>query len=396
MSVCLAPEPGDSRPRASLVLAGGGMRVAWQAGVIKALVESGRRFHHIDGTSGGTISLAMLLSGLSADEICARWRTVPVRDFASLPTLEQIFSGAPGMGFGTDRGIRQTVFPHLGINVDAIRRANSVIGTFNVCNFSRKVNESIPHHDIDLDHLVAGISLPILMPPVRCGKDWYTDSVWIKDANLMEAVRRGAEEIWLVWCIGNTREYKRGAFNQYVHMIEMSANGALFEEFDRINDINARIARGEVVDGRTRPIRLHVIKPEFPLPLDPEFYFGRISAGALVDMGYADALRYLAAVPRDGVLFTPEATAMRDSGSGVTFRETMEGPFALGVSDPEEGARKGQAAGTSLALHARIAVDDLDAGPFRGERRGRGEREEGERASEDDGGNAYGVHRAGY
>lgn len=343
------------------MLAGGGMRVAWQAGVVKALAESGRRFHHIDGTSGGTMTLAMILSGLDADEICRRWRTLRVRDFASLPTLKQILAGAPRMGWGTDRGIRESVFPALGISIDKIRQATELAGTFNVCNFSRKTNETIAHADIDLDRLVAGISLPIFMPPIRIAGDWYTDSVWVKDANLMEAVKRGAEEIWLVWCIGNSREYRRGAFNQYVHMIEMSANGVLFEELDRIRDINARIAAGETVGGRTRPIRLHVIKPEVPLPLDPDLYLGRISTGALVDLGYADALRYLATARPEGVPLTPDATAMREPGTGVAFGETMAGPFAFGSTDPVDGARAGAARGTTLALHARIAINDLDA-----------------------------------
>ena len=37
----------------SLVAAGGGMRVAWQAGVVRALQEEGLTFDHVDGTSGG-------------------------------------------------------------------------------------------------------------------------------------------------------------------------------------------------------------------------------------------------------------------------------------------------------------------------------------------------------
>ena len=52
-------------PRRSLVLAGGGIRVAYQAGVLVALEEAGLRFQHADGTSGGTFNLAMLLSGLT-------------------------------------------------------------------------------------------------------------------------------------------------------------------------------------------------------------------------------------------------------------------------------------------------------------------------------------------
>ena len=47
----LAAEEGS--PRRSLILAGGGMRVAWQAGVLKALEAAGLRFAHADGTSGG-------------------------------------------------------------------------------------------------------------------------------------------------------------------------------------------------------------------------------------------------------------------------------------------------------------------------------------------------------
>ncbi len=39
------PEGG----RRSLVLAGGGMRVAYQAGVLAALERAGLRFHHVDG-----------------------------------------------------------------------------------------------------------------------------------------------------------------------------------------------------------------------------------------------------------------------------------------------------------------------------------------------------------
>lgn len=45
---------------------------------------------------------------------------------------------------------------------------------------------------------------------------------------------------------------------------------------------------------------------------------------------------------------------------GITFQETMSGPFALGESDPVAGEQAGKAAGTSLALHATITIADLD------------------------------------
>lgn len=45
---------------------------------------------------------------------------------------------------------------------------------------------------------------------------------------------------------------------------------------------------------------------------------------------------------------------------GITFEETMSGPFAMGESDPVAGETAGKAAGTSLAMHAAIAIADLD------------------------------------
>ena len=72
------------------------MRVAWQAGVLLALEEAGLTFAHADGTSGGTINLAMLLSGRSPLEMCERWRTLRVRDFASpLPLRDYLRRAAP-------------------------------------------------------------------------------------------------------------------------------------------------------------------------------------------------------------------------------------------------------------------------------------------------------------
>jgi hypothetical protein len=46
---------------------------------------------------------------------------------------------------------------------------------------------------------------------------------------------------------------------------------------------------------------------------------------------------------------------------GITFRETMSGAFALGVSEPNEGERRGEMQGSELQLHADVVVPDVDA-----------------------------------
>lgn len=360
MTVCFAAPDGYAGPRRSLVLAGGGMRVAYQAGVLQALSEAGLVFQHADGTSGGTINLAMLMSGLSPNEMVARWRSLDPKGFIGLLPLDDYLRGPDGPAMGSADGVVGKVFPHLGIDIDAINAATGAVGTFNLCNFSSKTVATLEHTALDRDLLVAGISLPLFMPAVRKNGAWYTDAVWIKDANLSEAVARGADEIWVVWCIGNTGRYHDGAFRQYVHMIEMSANGALFAELAQIAALNARIAAGEEIAGRAGPIVVHMIKPDFPLPLDPDYLLGRIDAATLISLGYGDAKRYLATRHPDGVTLNPGVTSMQEETLGLTFREVMTGGFALGETDPAAGVTQGTAAGTKLALHATVLIDDLD------------------------------------
>ncbi len=348
---------GDaSGPRRSLILAGGGMRVAYQAGVLRALEEEGLLFVHGDGTSGGTINLAMLLSGVTPAEMCERWRTLRVRDFVSFLPLRRYMHPSKLMGFGDADGIVRRVYPQLGIDVERIRAARGIEGTFNVCNYAEKTNVAVPHTEVDLDVLVAGVTLPIFMPPVPRDGELYVDSVWIKDANPTEAVRRGCEELWLVWCIGNSAVYRPGPFNQYVHMIELSANGALFEELAHL--------RAEV----DPPPRLHVIRPEYPLPLDPDFYFGRVDADALVAMGYRDAKAYLARRSEDGVPWDPSATRMRDPSLGVAFPRRLRGARArVDVRDLDRFRKERTAELVAVLDDGRIARD----GSFRLEGRRR-------------------------
>lgn len=313
----------------ALILAGGGIRVAWQTGVVAALEEEGLSFDHGDGTSGGIFTLGMLLSGQHADEMIRRWTDLDVRRFMSLlPLRAYLRSPTSWVAFGGSGGVRDAVLPALGIDLDRIRAAQHLSGTFNVADFTRKRCVPIPHTEIDLDRMVAGVSLPGVMPAVEHGGRTWTDAVWIQDANLTESVRRGCNELWVLWCIGNTPRWGTGALEQYVHMIEMSATGALSAELDAIADLNRRRASGEVVHGSTEPVVVHVVRPDLPIPLDPDLVVGRIDAETLIAMGYRDARRYLATREPTGTPLTEEATQTpaRRLGARITLRAVGTGP----------------------------------------------------------------------
>ncbi|NMO18705.1 patatin-like phospholipase family protein [Pyxidicoccus fallax] len=335
------------------------MRAAWQAGALRALIDAGIVFQHADATSSGILNLAMWLSGLSPDELCARWRTLPVRDFLSFAAPRQSLDLLDVEALGDAERLVHRVLPHLGVDPSAIRASMLLDGTFNVCDFARKVTETVPHTRVDLDLLVAGLSPPVLMPPVNRDGTLYTDALWSQHDNLMEAVRRGADVIWVLWCIGNTPAYGRGLLTQYSHLAELSANGALFAELDRLREINERILAGEKVMGHERPIAVHLVKPERPLPLDTDVYDGHVTAASLIDMGYSDAWRYLDVRGEQGLPLTPEITLTTEPRPDLTFRESLTGPFTLGPTDPMAGALDPRA--RPLTLHLTISVADMDA-----------------------------------
>lgn len=352
--VAVAPQ---SPNRCALILPGGGMRVAYQAGALKALYDHGLRFSFADGASGGTMNLAALLSGIAPDELCRRWRSLDVMGFVS-PRPLSAYLRFPAMGaFGSFEGIRDKVFPHLGIDIDKVRRVKSVRATFNVCDFDDKVVVPFKSADMSPELLLAGISLPLVTPAVKYKGRTYTDAVWIRDSNLMETVRGGANAIWVIWCIGNTSEFKDGLIEQYVHMIEMSALGALHAELAEIAALNKQIARGERPYGHDQAIVVHIVKPDYPIPLDTDFLAGRIDAPTLVDYGYRDAARYLQAMQPGGVALTAASTKMRAQGQGISFRETMTGRITYGATEPAKGAD--DVAAIPFILKAVIDIPDM-------------------------------------
>lgn len=345
--------------RRALILPGGGMRVAYQAGVVKALHDEGLRYSIADASSGGTMNLAALLAGATPDQLCARWRTLDQTGFVSLRPLTA-YARFPNTGaLGDFDSIEARVFPHLGIDAGKVRRAEGIQATFNVCDFDDKVARPIPHAEISHELLLAAISLPLATPPVHWQGRTWTDAVWIRQSNLLAAVAAGANELWVAWLIGNTPRFKDGLLEQYVHMIEMAAVGKLNDELAEIARLNERIAAGDRPYGHDAPIVVHLIRPEIPLPLDPDYLMGNIDGESLVAYGYRDAMRYLERRQPGGIPLDPSATKMREPARGLQFREVMAGRITFGETDPQRGYRSDAA--MAAAIHATIDIEDIRA-----------------------------------
>ncbi len=248
---------------------------------------------------------------------------------------------------------REKVFPGWGLDWDKIR-ASQQDASFNVYNFSQHRLETLAPAQMSEDFLVACVSLPMWFPAVPINGHTYIDPVYITDANLEEAIARGADEIWVVWTVSEKGEWNSGFVAQYFQIIETSANGHFRRIQERITANNAAIVRGERGEFG-RPIEVKVLRAEVPL-----HYLINLSADRLheaVNQGVARARAWCA---EQGIALTgqPAPAPARDATT-LEFTEEMKGFVTAGAPDYDRGFRDGRAADNDLMFHLTIKVEGV-------------------------------------
>ena len=95
----------------ALILAGGGLKVAFQAGVLQVWLDEAKlTFSHADGRSGGTFNLAMYCQHMSGRQIADNWRNLrPLKGVS--PNWRQYLKGPYASSLLTLDGYRRHVFP---------------------------------------------------------------------------------------------------------------------------------------------------------------------------------------------------------------------------------------------------------------------------------------------
>jgi predicted acylesterase/phospholipase RssA len=338
----------------SLILAGGGIRVAFQAGVLQVwLDEAGLIFDHVDGASGGTFNLAMLCQGMSGQRIADNWRALNPRagisfnaaEFAKLVYAESLF---------TLDGYRSHVFPQWGLDWEKIR-ASSMQASFNVFNFSRKELQIIQPAGMSEDMLAACVSLPMWFPPQHIGGETYIDAVYLTDANLEEAIRRGADEIWVIWTVSEKDEWHPGFVATYFQIIETTADGHYNAIRQRIDANNSAIANGQPGEFGRR-IEVKELKADVALHYLVDFSQDRLIEA--VNLGVQRAREWCTAnripLPRKGADYPTDIHQVK---TRLSFTEEMKGFWSVGETDFNNGATKPQA--PDLMFHLTIGIDGV-------------------------------------
>jgi predicted patatin/cPLA2 family phospholipase len=250
-------------PKRSLMLAGGGLKIPFQAGVLQVwLDEAGIEFDHGDGVSAACFNLAMWVQGMNGKQIADNWR-----HFQPLTAVDINWSQLPLMLFAQSffelDAFRKRIFPRWGIDLDKIR-ASQRDATFNVYNFSANQLRPVTPPEMSEDFLIATASLPVFFPPVKIDGETYIDAVFNTATNLEEAIRRGADELWVIWTTSQRGRWGKGFLGNFFGIFEATANYSYRRVLKRIEVNNTQIERG-VFGEFGRPIKVREIKAEVGL-----------------------------------------------------------------------------------------------------------------------------------
>jgi len=347
----------NGNKKRSLILAGGGIKVAFQGGALQVwLDEAGLTFDHVDAASGGVFNLAMMCQGMTGMEIANNWRNLNPKagisfnpaNFLNLLYAESLF---------TLDNYRKHVFPDWGLDWNKIRSTN-LNATFNVINFSDKTLEVIEPKNMSEDLFCACVSLPMWFPPVHIDGKTYIDAVYLTDANMEEAIRRGADELWVIWTVSEKDEWHPGFVATYFQIIETTADGHYKAMLKRIGDNNAALAAGKTGEFG-RHIEVKELKADVPLHYLIDFSQDRMAEA--VNLGVLRAREWCKA---NGIELKPHAgefpTEVHTAATSVSFTEEMKGFMTFGELDYDRGFRLGKSSGTSIMFHLTITVNGVN------------------------------------
>ncbi len=302
--------------RTALVLPGGGARGAFQVGVLKALAEllpksSPNPFPIISGTSAGAVNAVVLASRAERyrsaiaelEQVWAHFRCHQVYKTdhmtmlkSSLHWLTSIVLG--GWLVGTPKSLldnaplrellsRNVHFPRIQQSIDnGYLEAVAVTAAGYSSARSESFFEGAPElkdwdrtrrlgkrTDLNLDHLMASIAVPMVFPPQRIGNEFFGDGAMRQATPLSPAVHLGADRILVIGIRDETGEKEPAelgpppSFAQIAgYMLDTLFMDGLYSDLERITRINEMIdavpeeqRRGVIA--KVRPIDTMLIVP---------------------------------------------------------------------------------------------------------------------------------------
>ncbi len=308
----------DTNSDIALVLSGGGARAAYQVGVLCAMSERRPELKipiHA-GVSAGAINTITLAAhpgtfGASVRVLKRAWSRLTVEDVYRVrvgglvrggfrwigqrafhrkrePTVVRgVFDMEPLRAFLGQR----VKFEQIAKNVEtghlravtlsatcytSGETVTFVQGAPDVPMWERSQRRGV-RSQLNLDHVLASVAIPILFPAVRIGEGFYGDGSVRQAAPLAPAVHLGADRIIAISMRASWQVKEKPRSEETWYPSAAQVMGMLFhsifldsldqdaERLERINSILRAVPPGAAVAGNLRPVKLLVLRPSLDL-----------------------------------------------------------------------------------------------------------------------------------
>ncbi|TDR70629.1 patatin-like phospholipase family protein [Paludibacterium purpuratum] len=275
--------------KVGLVLAGGGARAAYQAGVLLAIshiLPDPRKnpFPVICGTSAGAINATGLACAaedfrVAAGHLAQLWRQIRIADvyqsdmlyflktflhfgvsIASAgriwPNPKSFLDNAPLRDYlarvvtfsGIDRAIDAGALHALALTASCFNSGQSVTffdGAPEVGEWTRQMRIGV-REKIGLDHLMASSALPLIFPAARVGDRFFCDGAVRQMAPLSPALHLGAQKLFVVGLASHRSSVRDGGYPSpaqvFGHLLNSIFADSMASDMERLIRVNHTVS----------------------------------------------------------------------------------------------------------------------------------------------------------
>ena len=283
----------------ALVLSGGSIKGAWQAGAIERVLASGYTPDIVTGISVGALNAAYLAHfGLNGHAISEFWEnrvTRPADVIRKRKWYELVWRLITNRwdGLVDTTPLATLVKSTLSGDVDPFLVVD--VGAVNLQTGALVYTPSTDPNFIDA--VLASAAVPITMPVRRIAGEPYYDGGARDITPLAQAIHLGATEIVAIVCqpaATAPRELHLGKVTELIdRVLDIITNEIMLNDIDTLLAINELVKAGKVEDKQFIPFAL--IQPERAIGVDITS-FNQADIRAMVEQGRADADRVLGAM----------------------------------------------------------------------------------------------------
>ena len=301
----------------ALVLTGGSVRGAFQAGAVRRLFENGYQPEIIRGISAGALNAAYITNQIGIyRNLTDKWHSNMSRkaykdtgrfltemwekNITSYKSIieKQYLKGAISAIFGNFSGFANNDPLKKLLNSlikDRYLKDSGIDLSVGIVDIKSGEMEYVKQDNPDiLKYVIASSAIPFIMPISNINGNSFCDGGIRDSAPLKSAIKAGAEEIIVVSCAPINMSYKNidtgSILDVSERILSIIMNETLKNDLNSIEFINSLIRRG-VDTGGKKLIKVSVIHPKESIPVKLT-KFDRKDISDMINLGYNTASKY--------------------------------------------------------------------------------------------------------